>query len=135
MPSQSIQLRVPDELYDRLKKRAARAQRSIETELLDVITAAVESPGELPNDLAEALEPLAVLDDEALWRAARSHLDARLATELELLNVQQQGEGLLPSDDQRRLLLLRQYERAMLVRAQAAALLKERGHAVAQLLQ
>lgn len=135
MPSQSIQLRVPDKLYDRLKKRAAQAQRSIETELLDVITAAVESPGELPNDLAEALGSLAVLDDEALWRAARSHLDSRLATELELLNMQRQGEGLLPSDDQRRLQLVRQYERAMLVRAQAAALLKERGHDVAGLLK
>ena len=135
MPSQSLLLQVPDELYDRLRQRAERTHRSIETELLNVLTAAVETPSELSDDLAEALAPLALLDDEALWRAARSHLDAQVATELEMLNVKQQGEGLLPSEDQRRLLLLRHYERAMLVRAQAAALLKERGHDVAELLK
>jgi hypothetical protein len=98
-----------------------------------VITAAVETSGELPHDLAEALAPMALLDDQALWRAARSHLDAETASELETLNMKQQREGLLESEDQRRRPLLRRYERAMLVRAQAAALLKERGHDVAEL--
>lgn len=135
MPAQSVLLQVPDALYDRFRQRAERAHRSIETELLDVLTAAVETPGELPADLTEALTPLALFDDEALWRAARSHLDPQVATELEMLNMQQQDDGLLPVEDQRRRLLLRRYERAMLIRAQAAALLKERGHDVAELLQ
>lgn len=135
MPAQSVLLQVPDELYDRFRQRAERGHRSIETELLDVLTAAVESPGELPASLTIALTPLALFDDGALWRAARSHLDPQVATELALLNMQQQDEGLLPVEEQRRLLLLRQYERAMLVRAQTVALLKERGHDVAELLQ
>jgi plasmid stability protein len=133
VPAQAVLLRMPDELYHRLEQRAVWAHRSVEEELLDVITAAVETSGELPHDLAEALAPMALLDDQALWRAARSHLDAETASELETLNMKQQREGLLESEDQMRRPLLRRYERAMLVRAQAAALLKERGHDVAEL--
>lgn len=134
MPAQAVVLRMPDELYHRIEQRAALAHRSVEEELLDVIAIAVEIPGDLPSDLAEALAPMPLLDDQALWRAARSHLEAETAAELERLNMKRQRDGIVEAEEQRRRLLLRQYERAMLVRAQAAALLKARGYDVAGLL-
>jgi len=88
---------------------------------------------ELPADLAEAISPLALLDDQALWRAARSHLPLEAATQTEALHFKRQREGLTEAESYTIAGLVRQYERAMLVRAQAAALLKERGHDVSEL--
>jgi len=50
------------------------------------------------------------------------------------LNAKRQREGLTEAEQQESALLVRQYERSMLVRAQAAALLKQRSHDVASLL-
>jgi hypothetical protein len=73
------------------------------------------------------------LDDEALWRAARTRLPADAVEELERLHLKRQRQGLTASEDEQVAALVRQYERVMLVRAQAAALLKERGHDVSVL--
>ena len=89
---------------------------------------------ELPPDLAEAISPLALLDDEALWRAARSHLPAEASSQMEKLHLKRQREGLSEAEQQTLAGLVRQYERAMLVRAQAAALLKQRGYDVSELI-
>jgi plasmid stability protein len=134
MTTQTVTLDLPGTLYNRLKQRAECSHRTIEDELLDVLAAAVPAADELPADLAEALSPLQVLDDEALWRAARSHFAAEAASQLETLHLKQQRAGLTEAEDQTRAVLMRQYERAMLVRAQAAALLKQRGYDVAALI-
>src|SRR5438067_11595988 len=76
MTVQSVTLNVPSALYDRLERRAAQTHRTVEDVLLDVLATAVPLADDLPPDLAEALSPLALLDDAALWRAARSHLSA-----------------------------------------------------------
>jgi plasmid stability protein len=134
VPTQSVTLRLPDALYQHLKRRAEQAQRAIEDELLDVVAAAVLVDDELPLELSEALSSLALLDDEALWRAARTRLPAEAAEELEGLHLKRQREGISALEAEQTAALLRQYERAMLVRAQAAALLKQRGHDVSVLL-
>jgi len=89
---------------------------------------------ELPADLAEAISPLSLLDDESLWRAARTRLPAESATQLESLHLKRQREGLTEAETQTLSGLVRQYERTMLVRAQAVALLKQRGHDVSHLI-
>jgi hypothetical protein len=53
---------------------------------------------------------------------------------LEELHLKRQREGLTEGEEQTAAALLRQYERALLVRAQAAALLHQRGHKVEELL-
>jgi hypothetical protein len=59
---------------------------------------------------------------------------AKAAAELEALHLKRQREGLTDVETQTLARLVRQYERAMLVRAQAAALLKQRGYDVAELI-
>jgi hypothetical protein len=100
---------------------------------LEVVAWAVPVAEDLPDDLNESLASLELLDDEALLRAARSHLPAETAAQLEHLHLKRQREGL--SDGEQRDLagLVRQYERSMLVRAQAAALLQRRGHDISEL--
>ena len=134
MTVQVVTLHVPSPLYEQLKRRAAQAQRTVEAELLDVVATAVPVGDDLPADLAEALSPLALLDDVALWRAARSHLPVEAVAQLEDLHLKRQREGLDDAEAETLRGLVRQYERTMLVRAQAAALLKARGHDVSLLL-
>ena len=134
MTVQPVTLNLPGHLYDRLKRQADEAHRTIEAELLDVVTSGIPLADELPADLSEALSPLALLDDDALWRAARSHLPEEAATDMENLHLKRQREGLSKMDEQTLAGLVRQYERAMLVRGQAAVILKQRGLEVSGLL-
>ena len=134
MAVQAITLHLPSPLYERLKRWAEQTHRSVEAELLEVVAAAVPVADDLPGDLAQVISPLALLDDEALWRAARSHLPAEAVAQMEQLHLKRQREGLTGSEAETLAGLVRHYERAMLVRAQAAALLKERGYDVAELL-
>jgi len=68
------------------------------------------------------------LDDAALWEAARSRLSAEKSTQLELLHFKRQREGLSETEARTLSELVQQYERSMLIRARAAAILKLRGH-------
>lgn len=129
-----VTLTLPAVLYERLQRRANQARHTVEDELLEVVATALPTEDALPPDLSEALSPLPLLDDTALWRAARSHLAAEFAAELEQLHIKRQREGLTEGETHTLARLVRQYERAMLVRAQAAAILKKRGHDVAGML-
>ena len=99
-----------------------------------MVTTAVPVADDLPADLSEAISPLSLLDDAALWRAARSRLASETAAQLEALHLKRQRDGLTATEEQILAGLVRQYERVMLVRAQAAALLKQRGQDVSELL-
>jgi len=133
MAIQPVTLNLPSSLYKRLKRRAEQTHRTVEAELLEVVAQAMPVADELPAELGEAISPLSLLDDEALWRAARSHLSIEMADQLESLHLKRQREGLTEAEAQTLAGLVRQYERAMLVRSQAAALLKQRGHDVSNL--
>ena len=134
-PTQDITISLPNLLYQKLKARAEQTQRSVEAEALDALVAAVPAIDELSTDLEASLAQLALLDDEALWRAARTTFAADAARQLEDLHLKRQREGLTEGEAQAAATLLQQYERAMLVRAQAIALLKQHGHDVSILLQ
>lgn len=126
--SQAITVRFPDGLYERVKREAERARRSLEEEVLDGVASALPDQPALAPDLARAVGDLAVLDDAALVRAARSHLPLRAARRMEALHLKSQREGLNSTEDEELAGLVRRYERALLVRAHAARLLQQRGH-------
>ena len=134
MIAQPITLNIPLPLYNLIKNRADQARRTVEAELLEVVATALPISNELPPDLNETITPLALLDDEALWRAARSHFTAETAEQIENLHLKQQREGLTDAEAQTLQGLMRQYERTMLTRAHAASLLKKRGHNVSELI-
>lgn len=131
MASHPLTVHVPEALYQRLKRRAEAARHSVEAELLAVVATGLPTAETLPPDLSDLLDQMTLLDDDALWQAARHHLDVEVAARLEALNLQAQREGKLDVTEQaERDQLVRQYEQAMLVRAQAIRLLHERGHDV-----
>ncbi len=101
---------------------------------MDVLTAALPVVEALPADLAQAVAVLSLLDDEALWQAARHRLAAEVSAQIEDWHLKRQREGLSESENLTLSALMRQYEKVLLVRAQAAALLKQRGRDVAELV-
>ena len=136
MAAQALTLRIPSPLYRHLQERAERARRSLEAELLAVVATVVEHDDdeELPEDLAQAIRDLEVLDDAALWNAARTRLPDEARARFDALSFKQQSEGLTPEKRAQQEHLLHQSDRTMLVRAHATRLLRERGHDVSPVL-
>lgn len=89
---------------------------------------------ELSPDLLEAVEALNGLADEELWRSARAAMSPEASQELEALHFKQRDEGLSHDEEATRVKLIHEYERSLLIRAQAVKLLKDRGHDISGLL-
>ena len=134
MPAHAITLQLPETLYQRLRQRSEWTHRSLETEALDAVAAGVSADDELSPELMKAVEALESLNDDELWRLGREAMSREASEELEALHFKQREEGLSPSEDAARARLIHEYERTMLIRAQAAKLLKDRGHDVSGLL-
>jgi plasmid stability protein len=134
MSAHAITLHLPETLYQRFRQRAQWSHRSLETELLDAVASAVSAEGELSPELIKAIEALEGLTDDDLWRLARKTMSREASQELEALHFKQRDEGLSQDEDAARVKLIQEYERTMLIRAQAARLLKDRGHDISKLL-
>ncbi len=136
----TVTLNLPNQVYESFKRKADQSQRSVEDELLAVVIAQKPEPVNsetevLPAELMKKLEAMELLDDETLWRAARP-LSAKRATQLSKLNDKHQREGFLsPTEVGQQKELVREYERVMMVRAKALALLKQRGLDISELLK
>ena len=136
MTTDSITVRVPHPLYERLEERAKLTQRSVEEELVEALAetvSLVDAP--LPVEVESLIGSLDAMPDGDLRHLAHARrLSPAAATHLEELNAKRQREGLI-GDEQRMVeALVHQYERAMLVRAEAIVRLKERGQDIAPLL-
>src|SRR5688572_10663011 len=98
MALQTITLTLPDDAYDELRRRAERDRRSVEPEALRAVEAGLAADPPLPPDLAATLEAMALLDDEALWQAARAGLPEAERALLATLNDKHQRAGLTEAE-------------------------------------
>lgn len=133
MTTQTLTLELGEPLYQRLQERAQRTQRTVEAEALDLVVQGVLDLEDLEPALEAAIAELRFLDDAALWQAARMHMASADAEQLQTLHLKRQREGLREGEADEARALTGTYERIMVVRAEAAALLKERGYDVAVL--
>lgn len=135
MSALALTINLPEPIYERLARRASKTQRSLEAELVEAVaTSFPDESDTLPIDMADAIAALHLLDDEALWRAARTCLAPEKAAELEELHLRRQAGGLSEPELNTLNMLMSEYTRTLLVRSRAAALLKQRGHDVSSLL-
>ena len=125
---QTLTVKLPSELYVRIKKRADDAQHSVEDEALELLAAT------MPDEPDRSFASLSLLDNAAVEQAARSRLSVEFAGELESLHLKQQREGLTAAESSRCAELIRAYERTMLIRAHAAVVLQKRGVDVSSLV-
>ena len=134
MSAQAITLHLPGSLYDLFQRKAQQSHQSLEAVLLEAVTAAAPNDDAIPPDLATAVSQLSSLDDRSLWLAAKDRLSDTALAELEALNQKKQRQGLTEDEAERLAELASGYERVVLLRAEAASLLKERGHDVSVLV-
>ena len=134
----SIDLQLPDHLYEQVQKRAFNAKRSLGEEVVAVLENALgedEALRGLPQDIAEQAKQLAVLEDDQLWHVARQRVVSDKAERIQELTLKQQAEGLNEQEAEEASQLRHYADRVMMLRAEAAVQLKQRGFDVSSLRQ
>ena len=131
MSAQQITLSLPEGLYEQLQGVAERSRRSLDDLLVEVVAAVTPALGAAPSGMRSSLAQMAYLNDAALWQAARSTMAPEQRTRLQALHDKQQRAGLDADEQVEEQALLTLYDETLLVRAQAAVLLKQRGYDVA----
>lgn len=131
MSHYAVTLPVPDYIYDRARRIAEDTSQSIEAVLLQQLHDALSEP--LPTLAPEErreLEALIYLSDDALWTIAREHMPADRQARLQAL-MDGNSQGTLAETQRAELeALVVQGQQLSLRKAQAAALLTERGYQV-----
>ena len=131
MSTQDVTLSLPETLYLRLQQTAQATHQSLTEILLHAVQVGCP-PGweEAPAAFQADLAALDRLDDEALWRIAKSsRTEADIVRFQELL--EKNSDTQLTTDERTELTQLRfEADRFMLRKAHAAALLRWRGHTV-----
>jgi hypothetical protein len=125
-----VAIHVPAHIYEQVKRAARAAHRPVDDVLAEALLAVVPSAGE-PDQVRATLAQMAYLNDAALWQAARSTMPAEQRERLASLHDKQQRRGLSDSERSDEAALLDLYHQTVLVRAQAAVLLKQRGYDIA----
>ena len=133
MALQTVTVHLPEMLYRQVARRAQRMRRSVEDELVEVVSTAMPTMEALPSDIVDDLEQLTYLTDAEMWEAARTTLPRQNSERMQALVLKRQGVRLTAVEERELKRLTHLADRAMLVRAQAAVLLKERGHSIESL--
>lgn len=126
MADPTMTLAVPSTVYEELERRAQRSQRRVEDEAALALAASVVADDVLPDDLAAAIATLSSLDDEALQRVSRSQPTVEDGVLLDAL-IDKRRRGLTSTDERMLAALVDRHDRVMVLRAEAVALLHERG--------
>ncbi|MDX1945652.1 MAG: hypothetical protein SFU86_09590 [Pirellulaceae bacterium] len=133
MGLRAVTLEIPEGLYDLLHHRAQTSQRTLQQELLDVLESRLTSETEADR-IERALANMRHFTDAELSLAAQSIPSAASCQRAEDLNFKQRAEGLSPAERVELESLCTEYEWHLLIRSQALALLKDRGHDIRPLL-
>lgn len=134
MTDQTITITVPQETYEPFRRRAERTQRSVEEVVLEAMQAALTHGGSTAEERQTVLAALALLDTTALWQLIRRGAETEDILLLAALNEKRQREGLTPDEEGVVRELIRHHDRAVLLRAKALALLRQRGEDVGALV-
>jgi hypothetical protein len=130
MRVQAVTLNLPQTVYEQIRRAAERAQRPVDEVLIEAVAAVAPVMDTASDKLRTALAQMAYLNDAALWQAARTTMPAEQREHLEALHHQQQRQGLTAEEQAEEQALLTLYRETLLIRAQAAVLLKQRKYDV-----
>jgi hypothetical protein len=131
MSAYAVTLPVPDYIYDRARQIAAGTAQSVEAVLLQQLQEAFVAPlPALPPEEQRELEAFIHLSDEALWTLARAQMAQDRQARMQAL-MEVNSHGTLDAAQRAELeTLVTQGQRLSVRKAQAAALLTERGYRV-----
>ena len=128
MSDYTVTIPVPDYIYDRARQIAEGTAQSVEAVLLQQLKDAFAEPlSALPPDEQSELEALTHLSNEALWTIAREQMAQDKQSRMqELMDANTQGTLDKAQRSELEALVV-QGQRLSLRKAQAAALLTDRG--------
>jgi len=139
MALQTITLQFPSLLYKQVNQRAAKKRRTACDEVIAVVENAFASEERADDDLlgvplqiAEQVRQLTFLDDHHLLQAAQRIVPREKSERMQELIFKQQAEGLIELEQQEAKQLVMYANLVMLIRAEAAVLLQERGLDISQ---
>jgi RNA processing factor Prp31 len=130
---QTLTVRLPDSIYQRLVDLAHKSDRPLEEETVNLINAALMTDVEIVADISDRLNQLALLTDEELWSAATSEVSEDDNDLMQILLEKRQRQGLTPEEFEQVKMLSRHFNHIMMVRAKSVVLLVERGHDISVL--
>lgn len=128
---ETVTLQIPETLYQRLVNTASATQRPLEEVMLHALQ--VGSPpawDDVPEEFQADIAALDKLDDNTLWQIAHSQKTAADMERYNILLESNQSSTLTEAERLELMALRNAADRFMLCKAQAAALLRWRGHSV-----
>jgi hypothetical protein len=126
-----VTVNVPRSVYERIRRAAEQRRRSVDEMVAEALSAAAPALDTPQDDMRAALAQLTYLNDAALWQAARATMPLPLRARLEELHSKQDSMELSVPEQAEVERLEQLYRDTLLVRAQAAVLLKQRHYDVA----
>lgn len=130
MTATTIAVHIPESLFHKLKRVADLTHRSVEDVAVTSLEAALPAAPNLPLDLANELAAMHLFSDEALWAATAPSFSPTEEYRLNQLNAAAGERDLTPAEEAEQQSLITAYHRSVLRRAQALAILAQRGHRV-----
>jgi hypothetical protein len=132
MTTDVFTLQLPPSLNERAQLAAQALQRPVEEFLIQTLDVALPRLDDVPPEMVADMAELSSLDDDALWRIARSTIGPERQEQLQNLMDIQQERPLTPDEADQLDAIRREIGQRTLLKAQAYVLLKERGYPVPQ---
>lgn len=122
-----VTVALPEAAFEQLQVFSRQQHRSIPEVMRDLVLQELPELPPLPQNVERELAAFTALSDDVLWLLARSTMMPGQQSELAALNNEAQRRDLTAPERERQEALVDLYDRIMVRRAQAAALLKARG--------
>lgn len=130
MSIESVTLNLPRAVYNSFQRVANKHHRKVADLLVEAVTAVAPTVDTETFLSQTALAQMVYLNDAALWQAANATMTETQRVRLADLHDKAQREGLERDEQIEEERLLKLYRETLLVRAQAAVLLKQRNYDV-----
>ena len=125
---------VPPETYEPFRRQAERAHQSVEEAVVQAMQAALTTEANTAAERQAMLAVLESLDTPALWQIIHRGAETEDVLVLAALNEKRQRYGLTDAEEAAVQALIHQHDRAVLLRAKALAVLRQRGEDVSELV-
>lgn len=125
---QTVSVELPEPIFRRLRRVAEVTHRSVEDVLATTVDAALPQTPGVPAEVADDLAALALFSDAALWAAAETTPSPEQQHRLNQLTQEGETRPLTEAEEMELTQLIDTYDRAVLRRVKALALLAQRGY-------
>ncbi len=130
MLEQTLTVRLPVSVVAKLQRAAALTYRSVHDIVATTVHAALTEPTSVPQELVAEFAAMNLLSDQALWAATHPSLSPAELHRLRQLNHAAGERSQTQAEATEQTALLAAYHISVLRRAQALAILAQRGHEI-----